>query len=129
MNNKAKCRLCSKIVESFHATDYVMCDCGEIYVDGGLALRCGAKDWKNFIRIDDEGNEIVPVIKHNDSPDVSDENVGKSNKKETLETLKEMIKVLQGLPNHAKEVPITHYDYEWLLKLLVSMWEQDPIDS
>lgn len=63
MQNKAKCKLCSDIIQSYHSTDYVICKCGEISLDGGDAMRCYAtKDLANVIRIDDNGNEIIPKI-------------------------------------------------------------------
>jgi len=63
MRNRAKCKLCNDIIESVHHHDYISCKCGEIAVDGGQHYcRCSAKSWENFIRIDDEGNEIIPKI-------------------------------------------------------------------
>lgn len=62
--NRAKCRLCGSIIESLHRHDFKKCSCGEIMVDGGNDYwRCGAKDWRNFIRLDDDGN---PMEKHNE---------------------------------------------------------------
>ena len=59
MKNRAKCRLCGDILESFHETDYVKCSCEEISIYGGRqSYKAAAKDFKNFLRIDDEGNEI-----------------------------------------------------------------------
>ena len=33
--NRAKCKLCGKIIVSRHRHDFVSCDCGAIAVDGG----------------------------------------------------------------------------------------------
>ena len=55
MRNIAKCKLCSSIIESKHRHDYVSCLCGEISIDGGNDYhKCFAKDWRNFVRVDDE---------------------------------------------------------------------------
>ena len=55
MKNRAKCKLCNSIIESFHRHDYVTCACGEIAVDGGLDyFKVIARDYANFLRIDDE---------------------------------------------------------------------------
>lgn len=65
MRNRAKCKLCGDILESFHEFDYQTCKCNEISISGGLIrYECAAKDFSNFLRVDDEGNEIVPTIKH-----------------------------------------------------------------
>src|SRR5271166_4679007 len=57
IKNRAKCKLCKDILESFHQHDYVTCTCGEISIDGGTSYwRCAAKNWENFLRLDDNGN-------------------------------------------------------------------------
>ena len=64
MRNRAKCKKCESIIESFHRHDYVKCTCGSIAVDGGQDyFKCVADDWVNFIRIDDNDKEIMPTIK------------------------------------------------------------------
>lgn len=48
--NIAECRLCGDIVESTYRHDFVRCQCGEIFVDGGTDyIRRGAKDLNNII--------------------------------------------------------------------------------
>lgn len=37
--NAAKCLLCGDIIESVHRHDFQRCQCGEVFVDGGLAYR------------------------------------------------------------------------------------------
>jgi ribosomal protein S27AE len=34
--NAAKCVNCGDVVESIHRHDFVRCNCGDIFVDGGL---------------------------------------------------------------------------------------------
>lgn len=44
-SNKAKCLVCNTIVESKHRRDFCWCECGAMYVDGGLDyLRRGGTD-------------------------------------------------------------------------------------
>lgn len=121
MKNKAKCKLCSSIIESYHSTDYVMCKCGEIIVDGGESMKCGAKNWDNFLRVDDEGNEIIVKVEDlNDKDDVKplyNENE-KPSKKELIGMLDEMINNIEMLPDNAKLTGINHYDYCALMMLL-----------
>lgn len=120
MKNKAKCKLCNSIIESFHATDYVICSCGEIAVDGGDAMRCSAKDFNNFIRVDEKGNEIqVKVI--NKDEEVKEEPLSKLTRQELIYEIKELIKNIQNLPNHAMQTPLNHYDYLSILMLFASL--------
>lgn len=115
MRNRAKCKLCNDIIESFHPTDLVYCSCGQIGVDGGFSLRCMADDWRNFIRVDDEGNEIIPkVLEETVTLDLSladlKENESQPDKQQLLDMLGEMIKSYEALPQAAMSQPITHYD-------------------
>lgn len=122
MKNRAKCKLCNSVIESFHATDYVLCKCGEISVDGGEALRCAANDWSNFIRVDDKGNEILVKI----MDDVKQLDIDtKPTKKELLDMLERDIKAIEGLPQHAMLTPITHYDFCSSLMLLLAILRAD----
>lgn len=126
MKNRAKCKLCQSIIESFHRHDYVSCKCGEIAIDGGQEM-CGAsaRDFNNFLRIDDEGNEIVVqfVEKAEDvKPLYNEENIQeKPSKEKMIQILEEMIKNYESLPKHAMESPISHYDLLSVLILLSSI--------
>ncbi len=115
MRNRAKCKKCESVIESFHPTDLVYCKCGEIGVDGGDGLRCYAVDWTNFIRVDDLGNEIVVKIKgeKNEKIDVSS---SKPDRQQLLEMLDEMIKSIENLPPQAMNTYATQYDlYSFML--------------
>jgi hypothetical protein len=136
MRNRAKCRLCGSIIESFHSTDFVTCKCDEIAVDGGMALRCSAKDWCNFLRVDDEGNEIVVNVQEltryekqemipypNDNPrkDGDVKPLYKSRSDELLDQLDMMIKNIEELPQRAMMEPVNHYDLASSLMLLSAL--------
>jgi len=123
MKNKAKCKLCLSIIESYHNTDYVICKCGEIRVDGGESMKCAAKDWSNFLRVDDEGNEIIVKIESDVNP-LYNENA-KPNKKELIAMLDEMINNVEMLPDHAKLSNINHYDYCALMMLLAQIFKSE----
>ena len=139
MKNRAKCKLCSSIIESFHATDWVTCKCGEIHVDGGDAMKCAAKNWSNFLRVDDNGNEIIVKVNSTSNPQNSspsnstecDSNNGdqyshkKPSKAELIDMLKEMIKNIENLPEYGMSAPITHYDFSSLLILLLALFSDD----
>jgi hypothetical protein len=122
MRNRAKCKKCLSIIESYHATDYVMCKCAEIYVDGGPALKCGANDYSNFLRVDDNGNEIVVKVTNGDkeTQEVT-ESPSKPTRAELLRMLDDMISNIERLPQHALMGPINHYDHVSSLILLSSI--------
>jgi hypothetical protein len=47
--NKAQCRACGDIIESKSVHDFVSCDCGAIFVDGGREYqRFGFDTLDNF---------------------------------------------------------------------------------
>jgi hypothetical protein len=130
MKNRAKCRQCETIIESFHSTHLMFCKCGKIGVDGGDALKCMADDWNDFIRVDDDGNEIIPKI-NNPIPDLvnqfgiadlnSLDTQGKPSKEELLKILDEMIKSYESLPDNAMYGPINHFDMLSVLLLVSSI--------
>jgi hypothetical protein len=122
MKNRAKCRKCESIIESFYDDDFVSCKCGSIFVDGGAAMRCGADDWSNFLRVDDAGNIIIPVIQM--QPDDNRKPDSKSRderKQERLVVLRDMIKHFESLPPQVMSHPIDHYDFVSLLLFIESL--------
>jgi len=119
MNNRAKCKLCNAIIESFHSTDYVICNCGEISVDGGPALKCAAKNWENFIRVDDNGNEIdVTVL---DEKQVQKDDSPLKTKKEKIDLLKRMIESYEALPPQAMFEPASNGDLLQVMMIVYSI--------
>lgn len=69
MINRAKCKLCNKIIESHLPDEMVMCPCGTIGVGDGQAMRTYCKDNRYseyFVRVDDLGNEIA--VKYSQEP-------------------------------------------------------------
>lgn len=131
MKNKAKCKLCKSIIESFHSTDYVLCKCGEISIDGGESLKCFAKDWNNFLRIDDQGNEIIVKVSKTEKESSSSyqKEAPKPNKRDLLNMFDEMIKNIESLPQQAMTLPINHYDFCSALLLLSSIFRSDLKDE
>ena len=123
MRNRAKCKLCKKVIESFHATDYVECECGEISVDEGTCLRCSAKDWKNFLRIDENDNEILVSVRNDPSnfPKEEVEKKEKPDKKELIDALDNLVKAYENLPEHARFSAVTHEDLTSALFLIAAI--------
>lgn len=55
MRNRCKCKLCGDIIESISRHDFVECQCGEIFTDGGTDyIRRGAKNINNIIDLSNE---------------------------------------------------------------------------
>lgn len=137
MRNRAKCKLCGDVIESFHREDFVTCKCESIALSGGNDyFGCYAKDWSNFIRIDDDNNEIIPKIVEMPSKE-EENNIAKENiaedvarakpmtKEDMIKELKRLILSIEQLPPLAMATAITHYDFVSLLLLLVSIFEAD----
>ena len=115
-------------MESFHRYDYVTCKCGEISISGGKdVLECSAKNWDNFLRIDDEGHTIVVKItqKNNAAEQKTTEEPSVQTYQEKLEMLDAMIKSIESLPETAMSLPINHYDFYSLMLLLSSILKTD----
>ncbi len=122
MRNQAKCKLCSSIIESFFEKDYIECKCGEISINGGPGIfKANAKNWDNFLRIDDEGNEILVKVKEREEIIVNFS--PKPTREELLETLDMMIQNMENIPSHAMTNPVTHYDLAAALILVSSIFK------
>lgn len=115
MRNRAKCKACESIIESLNERDEVSCACGKISVSGGERMGCAATDWSIFLRVDDEGNVIVPKIQ--DAPALTREDL--------LSALDDMIKRIEEMPKQAMIISINHYDFVSLLILLSSIFKCD----
>ena len=140
MRNRAKCKLCASVIESHHRYDWVGCQCGEITVSGGNdKYECSAKNWDNFLRVDDQDNVIVPKVVSNDAKEavklqLSDNSVilqsNAISYAEKLSMLKEMVKNLDDLPQEIMMQPINHYDFYSFVAVIISLLEQvDPRPS
>jgi hypothetical protein len=131
MRNRAKCKKCLSIIESFHQHDYVSCQCGEIAVDGGLYyLRAIFTNKENFIRIDDQDNEIIPVFidkdqSSNEQQSSEDELL---TKKELLQELERLKDSYASLPEKIMYDPVTHSDLASVLLLLCAIFKADCAD-
>jgi hypothetical protein len=123
MRNRAKCKLCKDVLESFHKFDYVSCKCGQIGISGGEnTYECAAKDWSNFIRLDDEDNEIsVKVREEIKEVPIEDEVPSRFTRDQQIYMLETMVQNIESLPKHAMNQPINHYDFYSYMLLIVSI--------
>jgi len=113
MGNAARCRLCEYVLYPMD-DEIFTCKCGEVTLDGIIKKVKCQKSVRNYIEIDDKGNEIV------DDKDVKIE-AEKPDKESQLNMLDEMIKSFENLPPYAMQGPINHYDFTSALLLLSSI--------
>jgi len=127
MVHRAKCRLCSSIIQSKHMHDLVICSCGEISVDGGFDyFHASVKsDTSNLLIVDDEGNEIIPTRAKEETIVESSSETTKPSKNELLDMLDAMRKNIEEMPPAALYSPITHADFCALLILLSELFRSD----
>lgn len=120
MKNRAKCKLCNSIIESFHTEDYVECTCGEVAIYGGPDnYNVAYRDENSFLRVDDEGNEIAVTFKEKESNDVKPLDIDtKPKKKDLIKMLDEMANNIEALPPYAKQTPVNQYDLQALISLI-----------
>lgn len=112
MRNRAKCRLCEDIIESRYHHDYMTCKCKEISIGGGDNYwKCWTKNI-NFIRIDDQGNELFEYASKE-----------KTLKEIALDELVTKIRNYSNLPDHIKWSPINHVDLLSVLELIKKLFE------
>lgn len=129
MKNRAKCKICKEVLESFHEFDFVTCKCGEISICGGnIRLEVSAKSFDNFLRIDDLGNEIKVTVRQPTDPKTESsatEELNRPSKKDLLDLLDNMIKTMENLPQNALHNPVTHYDMISALFLISALFNSD----
>lgn len=125
MKNRAKCKLCGDIIESYHSTDFVPCKCGHISVDGGSAMKCAAIDWNNFLRVDDKGNEIQVIIKDENKVKSEDEFVHRPSKSELIKELDYLREFIDMMPEYSRHTAITHSDFSAFLTILSAILRSD----
>ena len=64
LRNRCQCRLCGDIIESRERHEFVNCECGEIFTDGGTDyIRRGANDLNNIIDLSEvEGMTVKEFL-------------------------------------------------------------------
>ena len=116
MRNRAKCKLCNSIIESFHEFDRITCQCDEISITGGqVRYECSSKNWNNFVRIADDDSEINVTVQDQPKPEIME--IAKD-KDYYLSLVSEMIAAIDHLPEQAKYSACTQMDYQSLLYLI-----------
>lgn len=121
MRNRAKCKLCGSILESFHKFDYVSCKCGEISISGGMdAYECSAKSFSNFLRVDENGNEIVVKVSDEATFPIEEkeEDYANPSKERLIKMLDDLIQDIDKMPSAALQQPVTNYELQSVLVLL-----------
>lgn len=122
----AKCRLCNVIINAIE-NDYITCKCGEISLDmTNKKLKLIAREWENFLRVDENGNEIVVKVEESvSSAKPLPEGISRPNKDELLGMLNMMIKNLEDLPPQGLSTYVTNYDLLSVLLLFAAIFRSD----
>ena len=124
MKNKAKCRLCGDIIESVHSDEVASCKCGAISVHGGDAMYCSVLgDWTNFIRVDDNGNEIVPTIKEK-AIDESEATERLATKQDLIDALTRQYEYIDASYDVVKWAAPTTSDISAMLQIIVGIFKR-----
>lgn len=123
MENRAKCKICKSVIQSYHAQDLVFCECGEIALDGGEAMKVYANDFSNVIRVDDNGNEIIPKVieKEDEVIEVKE----KVTKESLIGMLEEQVNAYERLPKDAYYSPVVVADLVSLMMILLSIFKDE----
>lgn len=126
MRNRAKCKLCGDLLESFHHYDFVTCKCGEISIDGGQTMfKASAKDFNNFLRIDDNGKEVaVKVIDSNEDVEIKEVDT-KPTREEMIKGFIDLVKSYDNLPEAAMRQPVSHFDFYSVLVILAALLREE----
>lgn len=120
MKNRAKCKKCNSIIESFHRTDYQTCVCNEISVYGGPDLmQCGAVEWSNFVRVDDLGNEINVKVKEDVKDSMKNESL--LEKYQLKSYLSDSILHIDNLPTSVQNQFITFVEVRNIYSMLLTL--------
>lgn len=120
------------IIESFHEHDRVECKCGEISISGGnTKYITAARDYANFLRVDENDNEIrvtvqdspkeMPVLQ----PEQISAPVRQPSRAEFINELQTMFNEIERLPQNAQFAPVTQYDHYRLIGLLLVILRLD----
>lgn len=120
MRNRAKCKLCGDTIESYANDDTIECSCGEITISGGAQkLITWAKDYTNFLRIDDFDNEIE--VKFVDKEQSTLKNYASPNfeKQKLLEEFKNLIDYYENMKLHQ----VTNKDLADFMRLILLIME------
>lgn len=122
----AKCRLCNTIIKSIE-NDYITCKCGEISLDMTTnKLKLIAREWENFLKVDENGNEIVVKVEESvSSAKPLPEGNSRPSKEELLGMLNMMIKNLEELPPQGLSTYVTNYDLLSVLLLFAAVFRAD----
>lgn len=120
MRNRAKCKACNEILESFHEFDYVSCKCGEIGISGGLVrYEVSARNPENFLRVDDDGHEIPVTWKEKEDMDKNPPPPKKMTKKEAIEELNNRLQYMENMREDDLYRSVSQSEfYQWMALLV-----------
>jgi hypothetical protein len=95
-------------------------------VSGGASMQCGAEDFANFLLVDDNDKEHEVRTIEKDTkvgpPEIS-QPLNEPTKKDLIDMLVQIVKVYEDLPDAAKNQPVTNYDMQSALSLILCIFK------
>ena len=127
MRNRARCRLCQEVIESKVMNEWITCKCEEITINGGTELFAAkAKHIENFLRIDDDGNIIVPPVTNNSIPDQKELDITPTqSRKDLLDGLKDIVRTYDNMPPHAMHSFVTNVELQTFMLYVIGIFESE----
>jgi hypothetical protein len=128
VRNRAKCKLCKDVLESFHTFDRVECSCGEISISGGMDhFECAFKNIQNFLRLDDQDKEISVRMEGDKVMDANDlmQEASASIARTSTDDLLNMLRVYtEQEKRRPPNTLVTVYDLCWALEVICTILKE-----
>lgn len=123
MRNRAQCKLCKEIIESFQEFDYVSCKCDEIAITGGkVKYECFAKNWENFLRVDDNDHVIPVRLTEKEEDNLVENHIPvHQSRMDLIEELERLITYSQEMSDQALKQPVSQYELLRFLSLIITI--------
>jgi len=129
MRNRAKCKLCSDIIESKYAGHVDTCKCGSISVFNGAGMDMVPFASPHFLRVDDVGNEVVVSYKEKRAEGEGYEEANNPNeprsRTDLIKDFENAIEYIDKAPNHEQLSFVTNAALCHYLKALVNILKRE----
>jgi hypothetical protein len=129
MRNRAKCKLCQSIIESFYPGHVDTCKCGAITVFNGEAMDMAPFNSPHFLRVDEIGNEIVVSYKEKGAEGQGHEEADNPNeplsRADLIKDFENAIEYIDKAPDHEQYSFVTNAALCHYMKALVNILKRD----
>lgn len=126
--NRAKCKLCSSIIESHFEGDVAVCACGAITVFGGESMDMAPFGSPNFMRVDDLGNEVLVQYRDIQADKQSEEDMNHHQEytsyKEAVNELQRLIDADEHFVKNGDDSPIRRCDLLQYMNRIINIFNR-----